>query len=219
MNKNLKNLDIPDSSMILGEGSFSKVFQVRSKLDNKYYALKKIDLTTLSRSEIENLETEIQLHSSLNHPNIIAFIDHVYVDNYLYILLEHSDNGCLFFYISSIDGLSESIALRVIYQVTQAIQYLHSKNILHRDLKPENILLDSDFNVKVCDFGWSSRICYGEFRQTVCGTFEYMAPEMLTISPIKYNHKLDIWCLGILFFEILHGSLKRQSSLQWRFSR
>lgn len=120
-------------------------------------------------------------------------------------MLEHAPNGCLFFYIHSVSGLSESIALRIIQQISEATQYLHSKGIIHRDLKPENILFDDNFNVKICDFGWSSFLGMDESRQTVCGTFEYMAPEMLVQGNVKYNYKLDVWCMGILLFEILHG--------------
>lgn len=70
-------------------------------------------------------------------------------------------------------------------------------NIIHRDLKPENLVLDSDNNVKICDFGWSAEVKSShQFRTTFCGTVDYMAPEMLNNKP--YNSSLDIWCLGIL---------------------
>lgn len=213
MLKSLKSLELVDPGRILGEGSFSRVLKVRSRVDGRFYALKSIDLRLLSDREIDNLNTEITLHRSLRHPNIVTFVDHLYENDHLYILLEHSSNGCLFFYIHSADGLSEPVALRVLYQVANATSYLHSKGIIHRDLKPENILLDENFNVKVCDFGWSSLISTGEYRQTVCGTFEYMAPEMLLPGSINYNHKLDVWCMGILMFEILHGQLTRQPAL------
>jgi serine/threonine protein kinase len=206
MNGDLKNIEYLDTNRILGEGSFSQVYKVRSKLDNQIYALKKINLNLLSEREIHNLKTEISLHKSLSHPFIVAFIDYIFYDNHLYILLEHIPNGCLFFYIHSVSGLCESTALRILYQVTLGIDYLHSRGIIHRDIKPENILVDENFNVKICDFGWSSYIKKGEYKKTVCGTFEYMAPEMLAESNIKYNHKLDVWCLGILLYEILHGN-------------
>jgi serine/threonine protein kinase len=219
MLNDLSNFEFLNNDRILGEGSFSKVYKVKSKADGKIYALKQINLKLLSEREIENLQTEISLHRTLNHPNVIQFIDYVFHKHFLYILLEYASNGCLFFYIHSIAGLSEPVALRLINQITLGIDYFHSKGIIHRDLKPENILLDENFNVKICDFGWSSQIKRGEYKSTVCGTFEYMAPEMLEKSRTKYNKKLDVWCLGILLYEILHGTLSRQPSLPWRKRR
>lgn len=160
----------------------------------------------MTEKEIENLQNELKLHKKINHPNIISFIDYLSVGHYLYILLEHAANGCLFFYIHSISGLIEAVALRIMWQVAEATQYLHQNKIIHRDLKPENILFDENFNVKICDFGWSSFIDAEDTRQTVCGTFEYMAPEMLTLGKVSYDHKLDVWCMGILLYEILHGN-------------
>lgn len=60
-----------------------------------------------------------------------------------------------------------------------AVKYLHDRDIIHRDIKPENIFLDSKFNVKLGDFGWSRKLVNGELRKTFCGTYEYMAPEIL----------------------------------------
>jgi len=69
--------------------------------------------------------------------------------------------------------------------------------------KPENLLLDCDGNIKLCDFGWSAENSSSGARETFCGTFDYMAPEMILNKP--HDFRLDIWCLGILLFEILHG--------------
>jgi serine/threonine protein kinase len=78
---------------------------------------------------------------------------------------------------------------------------LHSKNIIHRDIKPENILLD-DGNIKISDFGWSIFSPEGK-RTTLCGTMEYLSPEM--VYNLSYTHEVDIWCLGVLCFELATG--------------
>jgi len=78
---------------------------------------------------------------------------------------------------------------------------LHKNSIIHRDLKPENLLLDKKGNIKLCDFGWSSR--EQDVRNTFCGTLDYMAPEMLEKG--KYDYHVDIWSLGVLLFELVHG--------------
>ncbi len=83
------------------------------------------------------------------------------------------------------------------------LQYLHSQNIIHRDLKPENILLDENLDAKICDFGWSVKLGENEKRMSVCGTYEYMSPEITNGN--SHDYKIDIWCLGILFYEFLHG--------------
>lgn len=132
----------------------------------------------------------------------------------VYFLLEYAGNGCLFFYIHAREGLPERLALRFLYQTALAVKYLHSLKVLHRDIKPENLLLDEDFNVKLCDFGWSCNLVENEERLSVCGTYEYMSPEILHKQ--KHTDKVDIWCLGILLYEMLHGELNRQPSLLCR---
>jgi serine/threonine protein kinase len=86
-----------------------------------------------------------------------------------------------------------------------AVNYLHCKQppIIHRDIKPENILLDGNLQVKLCDFGWSN-FFNEEVRHTLCGTPEYLAPEMIRKS--GHDTRLDLWNLGVLLFELLAGS-------------
>jgi len=129
----------------------------------------------------------------------------------VYFLLEYAGNGCMFFYIHSRDGLPESLALRFFYQTALAVEYLHNSNLIHRDIKPENILLDDNFNVKLCDFGWSCYLDDDDYRTSVCGTYEYMSPEILGTR--FHTNKVDIWCMGILLYELLHGELKRKPAL------
>ena len=70
-------------------------------------------------------------------------------------------------------------------------------------MKPENILLDDKLNAKICDFGWSVKVKKNEVRNTFCGTYEYMAPEIYETE--DYNESVDIWGLGILLYEMIHG--------------
>lgn len=171
----------------------------------------KIDIYKVSKADRINLKSEIKLHTSLNHPNIIKFYDALQENNMVYFLLEYAGNGCLFFYIHGKEGLPENLALRFFYQTALAVDYLHSNKLIHRDIKPENILLDENFNVKLCDFGWSCYLDDDDYRNTICGTYEYMSPEILEKK--KHTNKVDIWCLGILLYEMLHGLLIRKPSL------
>ena len=87
---------------------------------------------------------------------------------------------------------------------------MHKNGFIHRDLKPENLLVfknDQSYVVKICDFTWTleleEKLDGMEERKTFCGTFEYMAPEMLNEE--THNYQIDVWSLGILLFELVHG--------------
>ena len=124
--------------------------------------------------------------------------------------MENANNGCMYLYIDYYRGMGEQMALRFFYQIARAVQYLHERNILHRDIKPENVLFDSEFSVKLCDFGFACQLRPGEQQTLVCGTYEYMAPEMVDNQyKISQSFKIDVWCLGLLLFEMLHGELIR----------
>lgn len=90
----------------------------------------------------------------------------------------------------------------VIEQLVQGIKYLHRNNVIHRDIKPENILLLENLDIKLCDFGFCAPYADGVSRKTVCGTQEYMAPEIINAE--YQTFKVDIWCLGILVYEMTH---------------
>lgn len=81
---------------------------------------------------------------------------------------------------------------------------MHQRKFSHRDIKPENIVFDSDFNPKMIDFGWVADLDEKKQRNSLCGTFEYMSPEIIRLE--SHDHKNDVWALGILFYEMLHGN-------------
>ena len=157
----------------------------------------------ISKADCANLRTEIKFHQEFKHPHIIGFVDCLQIHNMVYILLEYASNGCLFHYIHPKNGLPEYLALRFLYQTVLGIKYLHDQRILHRDIKPENLLLDDAFDIKICDFGWSCYLDENSVRSTICGTYEYMPPEI--VNEQYHTNKVDIWCLGILLYEMLHG--------------
>lgn len=98
--------------------------------------------------------------------------------------------------------IPEKEALHIVYQLLQSLNYLHKKGIIHRDVKLENVLI-SDQNVfKICDFGWCSS-SEEDNRNVVCGTYEYMAPEV--VLEREYDDKIDVWSAGILAYELTHG--------------
>lgn len=99
------------------------------------------------------------------------------------------------------DRVPEQEAAFVLYNILLGLEYLHQKDIIHRDLKLENILIGNDNTIKLCDFGWCSEP--GDLnRRIVCGTYEYMAPEV--VRQEFYDCKIDIWSLGVIAFELVH---------------
>lgn len=95
---------------------------------------------------------------------------------------------------------SEPAAANIVRQVAQAISYLHDQNIIHRDLKPENLLWH-DGTIKLSDFGWS--IQDKRERETLCGTIDYLPPEM--VYGQQYDNGVDLWSLGVLTYELTTG--------------
>lgn len=185
----------------LGTGSFSKVNLVCHKSDpSKFYAMK--DVALKNDKDRKLVFQEINLHMGLSHDNVIKFEDYIETPERVYIFLEYAKNGDLFGFTNK-NKPNEQTLLKLFYQTCIAIQYIHSKNIMHRDLKPENILLDEGHNVKICDFGWSAEYYEDVNRETLCGTFEYMAPEVFFRN--KQTKKTDIWALGVLLYELFHG--------------
>ena len=189
----------------LGSGSFGRVFLVSHNETKKLYALKVIDKRKLliSYGKLDIIYNEINIHSKLDHENIIKLYN-VHEDNEnINIIMEYAPNGNLYELITKEkNGFSEYKAFEYFIQVVNAVYYLHNNNIIHRDIKPENILIGDDNKIKLCDFGWAKELTL-ENRSTFCGTIEYMAPEI--VENENYDYGVDIWSLGILLYELLYG--------------
>jgi serine/threonine protein kinase len=148
------------------------------------------------------MKREILLHRELDHPNIIKLHGHLEDTENVYLVLELADRGSLFHEIRRLRKLGEDKARGYFRQVCEAVQYLHEHEIIHRDIKPENILLDKTGSIKLCDFGWCAKGT--ETRTTFCGTLDYMAPEMVMGG--GHSFSIDLWALGVLLYELVHGS-------------
>ncbi|WVY98695.1 hypothetical protein V8G54_030846 [Vigna mungo] len=97
---------------------------------------------------------------------------------------------------------SEKLCLKYILSLTKALTYCHEKHVIHRDIKPENLLLDHECRLKIGDFGWS--VQSKSKRHTMCGTLDYLAPEM--VENKAHDYAVDNWTLGILCYEFLFGA-------------
>ena len=188
----------------LGIGSYGRVYLVTNKFNNKKYALKVINKNKLMQiySDCRLVQNEVEIHSKLNHPNIIRLYNMKETENEIQILLEYAEKGSLFDLIQKTNGLDELKAFEYFIQIVNAVYFLHQNNIIHRDIKPENILIDENNALKLCDFGWAKELNVNK-RATFCGTMEYMAPEI--VGSEMYDFSVDIWSLGILLYELIMG--------------
>ena len=188
----------------IGKGAFGELFLIKSKSNGKLYALKQINKKKVieSGASLEIIKREISIHIRITHPYIVKLHSTSEDDKNYNMIMDYIPNGTLFSLIQKLHGLKENEAFKYFIQVASAIQFLHYNGLAHRDIKPENILLDDNKNVKLCDFGWCVDISKGE-RVTFCGTYEYMAPEI--VKEQYYDYGIDIWSLGVLLYEMIHG--------------
>ena len=188
----------------LGRGSFGCVYLVTHNTTKKKYALKVMNKHKLLQTygDCKLIYNEIEIHSKLNHPNIIRLYNVSETEEEINILLEYAENGNLYSLIQNEKGFSEYKAYKYFIQIVNAVYFLHQNNIIHRDIKPENILIGDNDLLKLCDFGWAKELIVNN-RSTFCGTVEYMAPEI--VGSEKYDYSVDVWSLGILLYELLMG--------------
>lgn len=184
----------------LGSGYISRVYLARHRPSGQLFAVKIVEMKNVSKDEIETLNRELQTQKSLFHPNIVRLLNWFQTKDRLFIVLEHIEGGNLFEFNKKF--LADHEVAKIFYEVVSAVAFLHERGILHRDIKPENILIDSKGNMKLCDFGFCAPFGEGINRRTLCGTKEYLPPEILTSG--QQNEKVDIWCLGVLLYELLN---------------
>jgi serine/threonine protein kinase len=201
---NFEKVKVANKTHILGSGAFGQVFLAKSKIDGKLFAIKQMDKARLLGVGIKAdiVYREINIHLRLQHENIAKLYSYHEDELGYYLIIEYVDSGTLFQTIQKNRGLSEQDSFKYFIQVANALNFLHENNLIHRDLKPENLLVDRNGVVKLCDFGWTVESTVGS-RVTFCGTYEYMAPEIVKEKP--YNKMIDVWSIGILLYELLHS--------------
>ena len=132
----------------------------------------------------------------MDHPNIIKIFGSEFRGEEVFIFLEYASQGDLYsaLFNTGRPPISLRKKIRIFIQCVQALGYMHDQGILHRDLKLENILLTNNYDVRLCDFGWAIEEKHPSRRRSMCGTVEYMAPEVFQRKP--HTSKIDIWALG-----------------------
>ena len=194
----------------LGAGSFGHVYLVTHKKTKANYAIKAIDKRNKSNIEEKPyFRREVEVMYKIHHPNVVKLYGHFEDNNYCYFIMEYIPKGNVFGLIpqDKKKRVSTQLVASLIKDVISAVYFLHNMNppIIHRDIKPENVLLTDTLAAKLTDFGWSNYIQEDEKRTTVCGTPIYLAPEI--IKEKGHDEKVDIWCIGVLLFELATGSV------------
>ena len=191
----------------LGGGHFGTVRKAYKKSDKEkltFYAIKSIPMKNLS-SNIDDFVKEVDIISTLDHPNIIKFYETYHDQCFFHIVMELCKGKEILYQMTNKGCMEEKKAVYIIYKVLLAIAHCHYRGITHRDLKPENILFDSmkdDAEIKLIDFGLSRKYDKEQKMHSILGTPYYVAPEVLKG---EYDEKCDIWSIGAVTYLLLCG--------------
>jgi protein kinase A len=201
-----KQVSLADFEMnrTLGCGSFGRVKYAKYKPEGKFYAvkfMKKHEIIKLK--QVDHINNEKRLMALIDYPFIVNMMGFAKDDSYVYIIMECITGGELFTHLRRARKFTDEQAKFYGAQTGAAFAHIHSKNIIHRDLKPENILLQPNGYSKLTDFGFAKVLEPGTRTYTLCGTPEYIAPEVLLNK--GHGKPVDWWTLGILIYEMICG--------------
>ncbi|GAA5798227.1 hypothetical protein HPULCUR_003627 [Helicostylum pulchrum] len=183
-------------SEVLGSGSFGAVKKAVRISDGKEVAIKIIPKRNV-KDHLDMVKDEVDVLTSLDHPNVIGFYDS---------FESSATGGELFDRLFERGKFSEKDAVQVIKSVLKGLEYLHSHDIVHRDMKPENLLFktpESNADLVICDFGIAKTNSKTSALETVCGSPGYVAPEVLTQK--GYGSAIDMWAIGVITYTLLCG--------------
>ncbi|CAM9347467.1 unnamed protein product [Chrysoparadoxa australica] len=191
---------------VLGKGSYGKVVLVRKKDSGVLYAmkvLKKDDV--VNKRQVERTKIERRVLGNIEHPFLMKLHYAFQTEKKLYLVLDYCPGGELFFHLSRYKRFPEGVVRFYAAELVLALKHLHDSGIIYRDIKPENILLDAKGHLSLGDFGLAKDNITDATTgaQSVCGTPEYMAPEV--INKTGHGTSVDWWGLGMLMYEMLTG--------------
>jgi len=188
----------------LGEGRFAKVYMGRHVKSKRLVALKVLSREVLSsQKEVRNqIKREMEIQNHCRHRNITRLYGWYHDDERIYLVLEYANGGTIYQQVK-LGRLTESVAAMHTLALAKALAYLHERNISHRDVKPENLLLYNG-QLKLADFTCALYSASQTRRQTMCGTLDYIAPELISQTECD-PATLDMWSCGVVVFEMVVG--------------
>jgi serum/glucocorticoid-regulated kinase 2 len=195
---------------LLGKGSYGKVLLVRKRDSQKLFAMKVLEKSLVkNEGQEEHTIVERFLLEKIDHPFIVNLQFSFQTKERLYLITEFMQGGDYFYLLRRNVKFSEDMMKFYMCEIILALEYLHSHNCIYRDLKPENILLDKDGHIRITDLGLSKYFYRKEeankIAYTICGTKDYLAPEVQNPGKEGYDRSIDWWSLGVLIYESLTG--------------
>lgn len=157
----------------------------------------------LEKNHAEYMKAERDILTKVDHPFVVQLRYSFQTKYRLYLVLDFINGGHLFFQLYQQGLFREELARIYTAEIVSAVAHLHANGIMHRDLKPENILLDADGHAMLTDFGVAKEFDENTRSNSMCGTVEYMAPEI--VQGRGHDKAADWWSVGILLFEMLTG--------------
>jgi len=189
---------------LVGQGAFGKVYQVRKKGTSEIYAMKVMRKDKIvEKNHAEYMKAERDILTKVDHPFVVQLRYSFQTKYRLYLVLDFINGGHLFFQLYHQGLFREELARIYTAEIVSAVAHLHANGIMHRDLKPENILLDADGHAMLTDFGMAKEFDENTRSNSMCGTVEYMAPEIF--QGRGHDKAADWWSVGVLLFEMLTG--------------
>ncbi|XP_072909198.1 ribosomal protein S6 kinase-related protein isoform X2 [Hemitrygon akajei] len=194
----------------IAKGSLGPILKARRRTDKKIYAVKVLLKTEVVRQGIlEQCIDGVVIQRQVLHPFVQGLRECWQTSRLLFIMCDYHCAGDLSRLWSDRKPLAESRVQVFAAELGSAIGFLHDFGVIHRDVKMENVLLTEWGHIMLTDFGLSHRLWRGERAHTICGTVQYMAPEVLRGSP--YNHSADWWSLGVLLYALATGEFPVES--------
>ncbi|KAG0137487.1 kinase-like domain-containing protein [Tuber indicum] len=198
-----------DRGRQLGEGGFARCFLVQNK-EGELFAAKTVAKKSLQNQRMKaKFFGEIQVHKTMIHPNVVKFVECFEDSDNIYMILELCPNKSLMDMLRARKRFTEPETRFFLFQLLGALKYMHGKKVIHRDLKLGNIFLDADMNVKIGDFGLAALLINeNDRKRTICGTPNYIAPEVLFGSGKEgqgHSFEVDLWGVGVIMYAMLVG--------------
>ncbi|XP_067002226.1 testis-specific serine/threonine-protein kinase 4-like [Anabrus simplex] len=196
----------------IGSGSYATVKVARSERHDCHVAVKIVSKFQAPSDYLKKfLPREIEVVKGLKHPNLIRFLQAIETTHRVYIVMEFAENGSLLDIIRRDSFIDEIRGRRWFRQLVDGVEYCHERGVVHRDIKCENLLMDSNYNIKLSDFGFARghmrpKNGVAPLSETFCGSYAYASPEILRGVP--YQPQLsDIWSMGVVLYAIVYGRL------------